>query len=371
MTHCGRNRLSGLLLAALVMSVAHDAGAQSVLYGLTDDGIVYSSSDAAGSWSAQATLGTSTAAGLVAAADGRRVLVTRDGTAWRRDGRADTWTAVGGFAASDVVDLTITRTGRLLAVTATGIVRASDDAGVTWTAIASLPASDVVSIAATSDDAVLVLTRTGIVWRADAGEPFAAVGAQPVSDAVAIRARFGRLLVLTSVGTVARSVDGGMTWQVTGTLSQVGSIALCATAAGWAAATSTGDVATSTDGTDWTWAGTLSQSGLVGLASAWSLVTSVESDPLGGAPLDLAAFPNPAPSGSTVFLRLIGGFTSRGQLEVFDTRGRRVARAVVDGRGVGAGRLAWTGARLSSGVYHLRLSTPAGRRATTRWVVVD
>jgi len=373
MSRMGLERFVGLLLAVLTCVAVGDVRAQPVLYGLTGDGVVYLSDDVAVTWSAQATLGTSTAVGLVAGpGDGQRVLVTRDGVAWRSGGGGTgPWTAVGALAVSDVVDLTITRSGRLIACTRTGTVYASDDAGTTWTAIASLPASDVVSITATPDDTVLVLTRTGIVWRQHPDEAFAAVGALPFYDAVAIRARFDRVLVLDGTGFVAHSSDGGVGWQVASTLSQVGSVALCATNGGWAAATATGDVATSIDGTDWTWVGTLSQSGLVGLASGWSLVTSVESDPARDASLRVVAFPNPAPSGATVFLRMESGFTSSAWLQVFDARGRRVAADRIDPRGAGAGRLSWSAGDLASGVYHLRLKTPSGKTGSVRWVVVE
>lgn len=358
-------RLASALLLLAAGALTPAPAAASALYGLLDRGAVYMSPDAGASWSAETTLPTGVAVGLVAGPDaGERTLVTRDGAVWQH---ADAgWNAVGAIVAGDLCDLTVDAGGTLLALTATGGVYASSD-GASWSAAAALPVNDAVAITVDGDGARHVLTRRGSVWR-DSGSGFDAVTALPLSDAVSLRARGNSLRVLSATGWVLGSADRGDSWQTLGTLSQVGCVGLSPTTDGWAAVTSTGDVASSADGSSWIWTGTLSQVGVVGLASDWSLATAVGPGGPGAGLVLGAPYPNPASAGATVTLPVRGATAGSLQLELFDMRGRRL---VAERLRAGSGDLRWDTPELAAGSYLLRVSDGVGRLGVVRWVVGD
>ena len=85
--------------------------------------------------------------------------------------------------------------------------------------------------------------------------------------------------------------------------------------------------------------------------------------------------PSPVPSRSGVTFRFAMTRAGRARAEVFDVRGRRVAVAFDQERGVGTFGGAWdgrtgAGSRVASGVYYLRLVLP-GSTATRRVVIAD
>lgn len=354
------------ILACLLGAGAGDDVGASTLYALADRGDVYASDDDASTWRGETALPERVAVALVSGPRvGERTLITRDGSVWRSTG--DDWVAIGSLPASDVVDMTVASSGTLYVLTTTGVVFVSDD-GIAWVATSALPLSDAVSITVDPDGTLYVLAQRGTVYR-DGGAGFEAVASLPLSDAVSIRSRRGAICVLSATGWVLAGENAGTTWESIATLSQVGCIALTPTASGWAAATRTGDVATSADARAWTWAGTLSQTGVVALASDWSLATAVDGV-LSARTLVLGApYPNPASPGVRLVLPVRETDASSVRIEVYDLRGRR--QAAVHSVPIGGGALRWSTPRLGSGTYLLRVTDGRGRQATARWVVVD
>jgi hypothetical protein len=82
-------------------------------------------------------------------------------------------------------------------------------------------------------------------------------------------------------------------------------------------------------------------------------------------------WPNPASVGSAMQLSVTAPDAGRVEIEMFDVRGRRVARR--EGEvflGPGTRTVAWAPGRVPAGVYFVRARAATGAAAAARWTVL-
>lgn len=351
-------------LAAVAWCVAPARVAAETLFGLTDLGELFASTDGGTTWIAHATLPVDDAVSLVAGATVSDLfLASRAGSVHRSSDAGSSWTAVSAVAASDVTAL-VPHPGRLLLFTRSGSVFQSTDAGVTFVGTGAIAASDIVSAASLSPWA-FALTASGAIYRsADDGASWNAIGTLTVSNAVGIAAYAGRLYVLTGTGDLARSEDLGASWSFIAALSQSGMTALLG-ATELIAGMGTGEVAGSADGLGWSWRGAIHQMTVRSLATDQPHPTSVG---LPERPVALSFAIGPTPAAGPVHLSFDLGREASVRVTVHDVAGRIVAQPLAEQRlAAGVSTRRWSPELPARGVYLVRVT--AGDRTLTRRLI--
>jgi photosystem II stability/assembly factor-like uncharacterized protein len=356
--------------AAGVLSASTAASRAGTLLGLIDTGELYSSADGGATWSLLSTLPVRDAVGLQArGSTSEFYLASRSGSMYASLNGGSSWAAVGAVPAGDVEDLLARSDGALMLLTASGSVYRSIDQAATFSSIAAITGANFASLTERSDARLYALTRTGEVYESeDLGFTWVPRSAIAVSDAESIRSIGPTLFVITETGDIARSDDAAASWTIVGTLSQVGMRGLVRDGTSLIAASREGHVASSVDGVSWTWRGSINQLVLTALATDAPATGVADPPTLRGALAIGAPTPNPAPGGAGIYsVRLAREETI--VLELYDPRGRLVARREPELLPAGSSAVAWDPGVRHAGVRFARLRTPGGS-ASTKVVVL-
>lgn len=373
-----RNRMRSLLIAFTCAAVGYTAtvARSATLFGLTDTGEMFASSNAGVTWAVVSALPLSDAVAIAAGETSNELfLVSKSGVVYRSSNAGVNWTAVGAVAASDVVDMAIRTNGHMFLLSATGTVWLSRDEGVTFAAIATLTASNHVALTGdTGGGNMYALTQTGEVARGmDFGSTWNTVGTIATSEAVDIRALGQTLYVLTGSGDVARSTNNGVTWMFVGTISQVHMSGLTSYQGGLVAITREGDVASSSDATAWTFVGSMNQLNVVAIGNDTPTITGVSDQPPRLTDLRIrSVWPNPA---GALHTSVAAAFDlpqpAQITLYTYNVLGQLVATQEAGVYPAGEEHRVTVGVgALPSGVYYLRLVTSTGQNAHSKLVIV-
>jgi len=363
--------VSCLLAIAFVVCAAPIQA--TTIFGLTDTGELFASSDNGVTWAVGGTLPVSDAQAIAAGETSNELfLASRAGLVYRSPDAGASWSAVGAVAASDIVDMAIRTNGDIYLLSVAGTLWRSTDDGATFGAIATLTASNHTSLC---DDAgggnMYALTATGEVERStDFGATWNVVGTIATSEAVEIRAIGLDLYVMTESGDMLTSGSGGASWLAVGTVSQVHMSGFTAYGGGLVAVSREGLVATSSDAASWSFVGSINQLNVVAVGNDVPTITGVGATPPAGFRVR-AVWPNPVGDGGRVTVALDGGGLATITVGVYNVRGQLLLAKRVNVAGTAS---AWQFplevGELPSGVYFLRLATATGERTHARLVIV-
>jgi hypothetical protein len=338
----------------------------STVFGLTDTGELFESSDGGATWSVVSTVPCSDAVAIAAGNTSDELfLATQSGDIYRSSDGGENWTAAGAVAASDIVDMAIRTNGDVFLLSRSGTVWRSEDDGASFEALATLTASNFVSMCGSAGSSDMYsLTETGEVSRSENyGVTWNVVGAIATSEAIDIRAYGTTLHVLTGSGDIMRSSDRGVSWLAVGTISQVHMSGLSTCDGRWIAVTREGLVASSVDAAEWSFVGSINQLNVVAIGNDNPSITRVSERPPSAVALRVhSLWPNPAGDEAgvvTVSFELPGAATVF--VDAYNVRGQRVSRGAGLHYGdAGLHTLTWSTGYLPSGVYFLSLRTREG-----------
>lgn len=365
--------LTGVSIAFVAMGTGHSA----TLFGLTDTGELFASSDGGVTWSIVSTLPIYDSAAIAAGETSNELyLSSRAGVIYRSADAGANWVAAGAVPAPDIVDMAIRTNGDVFLLSETGTLWRSQDDGATFNAIATLTASNFVSLTGdTGGGRMYALTQTGEVSRStDFGTTWNTVGTVATSEAVDIRAIGQTLYLLTGSGDVARSTDNGGVWMMVGTASHVHMTSLTRYQEGLAAMTREGLVARSSDDAmTWSFVGSVNQTAVVAAGNDDPTITGIPGGPPSLQGLRIRTiWPNPVGSrAGSVEVSFDLPAAASVSVETYNVLGQLVTRnAPTFYDRPGEQLLSLDVRSLRSGTYYVRLVMDGGVTAEKRLTVV-